>query len=86
VACTVRGPKATSFPWRNGLQSHFPESSGAVRARHYGGEVPRSTVAMTEEQVQSAKAHGYSSVMLGLDVLMLKNAASTAIGWAKSSA
>jgi len=44
------------------------------------------SVAMTEEQVQSAKAHGYSAVMLGFDVLMLKNTASTAIGWARSSA
>jgi 4-hydroxy-2-oxoheptanedioate aldolase len=49
-------------------------------------KVPRGTVAMTEEQVQSAKAHGYSGVMLGFDVLILKNAASTAIGWARSSA
>jgi len=49
-------------------------------------KVPRGTVAMTEEQVQSAKAHGYSAVMLGFDVLMLKNTASTSIGWARSSA
>jgi 4-hydroxy-2-oxoheptanedioate aldolase len=45
--------------------------------------VPRSTLAMTEQQVQSAIARGYSSVGLGFDVLMLKSAASTAIGWAR---
>jgi 4-hydroxy-2-oxoheptanedioate aldolase len=48
--------------------------------------VPRSTLAMTEQQVQSAIARGYSSVGLGFDVLMLKSAATTAIGWATQSA
>jgi hypothetical protein len=31
--------------------------------------------------VKSAVARGYSSVLLGYDVLMLKNAATTAMGW-----
>jgi hypothetical protein len=38
---------------------------------------------MTEQQVQSAVARGYSGVGLGFDVLMLKSAAATAIGWAR---
>jgi hypothetical protein len=41
---------------------------------------------MTEQQVQSAVARGYSSVGLGFDILMLKSAATTAIGWARQSA
>ena len=45
--------------------------------------VARSTLAMTEQQVQSAVARGYSGVGLGFDVLMLKSAAATAIGWAR---
>jgi 2-keto-3-deoxy-L-rhamnonate aldolase RhmA len=49
-------------------------------------KVPRSTLAMTEQQVQSAVARGYSSVGLGFDILMLKSAATTAIGWARQSA
>jgi ABC transporter substrate binding protein len=44
-------------------------------------KVPRSTIALTREQVKSAAARGYSSVMLGFDILMLKNAAATAISW-----
>jgi hypothetical protein len=44
-------------------------------------KVAKSTVAMTEEQVQSATARGYATVMMGFDVLMLKNAATTAISW-----
>jgi 2-keto-3-deoxy-L-rhamnonate aldolase RhmA len=46
-------------------------------------KVAKSTVAMTEEQVQSAIARGYSNVMMGFDILMLKNAASSAISWIK---
>jgi 4-hydroxy-2-oxoheptanedioate aldolase len=46
-------------------------------------EIPKSTVAMTQEDVQSALARGYSTVMMGFDVLMLKNAAATAISWVK---
>jgi len=49
-------------------------------------KVPRSTLAMTEQQVQSAVARGYSSGGLGFDILMLKSAATTAIGWARQSA
>jgi 4-hydroxy-2-oxoheptanedioate aldolase len=45
-------------------------------------KVPRSTMALTEQEVQSAISRGYSGVMLGFDVLMLKDAATTAIGWA----
>jgi 4-hydroxy-2-oxoheptanedioate aldolase len=45
--------------------------------------VPRSTLAMTEQQVQSAIARGYSGVGLGFDILMLKGAATTAVGWAR---
>jgi len=44
-------------------------------------KVPRSTIALTREQVKSAAARGYSGVMLGFDILMLKNAAATAISW-----
>ncbi|WP_139864173.1 HpcH/HpaI aldolase family protein [Bradyrhizobium ivorense] len=44
-------------------------------------KVPKSAVALTEEQVQSAIARGYASVMMGWDVLMLKNAATRAIRW-----
>ncbi len=47
-------------------------------------KIPRSTVALTQEQVKSAAARGYSSVMLGFDILMLKNAAATAISWLDS--
>jgi len=43
--------------------------------------VPRSTVAFTQEQVKSAAARGYSSVLLGFDILMLKDAAAKAISW-----
>jgi 4-hydroxy-2-oxoheptanedioate aldolase len=46
-------------------------------------KVARSAVATTEEQVQSAIARGYANVMLGWDVLMLKNAATSAISWIK---
>jgi 4-hydroxy-2-oxoheptanedioate aldolase len=46
-------------------------------------KISKSTVAMTEEQVLSAIGRGYATVMLGFDVLMLKEAATTAIGWAK---
>lgn len=45
-------------------------------------KVPRSTLALTEQQVQSAIARGYATVGLGFDVLMLKNAAAVATGWA----
>jgi 4-hydroxy-2-oxoheptanedioate aldolase len=44
-------------------------------------KIAKGTVAMTETQVQSAIARGNASVMLGFDVLMLKNAAASAIGW-----
>ena len=47
-------------------------------------KVPRSTAAFTHEQVKSAAARGYSNVMLGFDILMLKNAAATAISWLDS--
>jgi len=40
---------------------------------------------MTEQEVQSAVARGYSSVGLRFDVLMLKTAATTAVGWARQS-
>jgi 4-hydroxy-2-oxoheptanedioate aldolase len=46
-------------------------------------KIPKSTVAMTEEQAQSAISRGYAGVMMGFDVLMLKKAATTAIGWVK---
>jgi len=49
-------------------------------------KVPRSTFAFTREQVEAAAARGYSSVLLGFDVLMLKNAATTAISWLEESA
>jgi hypothetical protein len=45
--------------------------------------VPKSTVALTKEQVQSALARGYATVMMSFDILMLKNAATTAISWVK---
>jgi hypothetical protein len=38
---------------------------------------------MTEQQVQAAAARGYAAVMLGFDVLMLRNAATAAISWVK---
>jgi len=44
--------------------------------------VPRGTMALTEQEVRAAVSRGYSGVMLGFDVLMLKGAATTAIGWA----
>ena len=47
-------------------------------------KMPKSTVALTHEQVKSAAARGYSTVMLGFDILMLKNAAATAISWLDS--
>jgi 4-hydroxy-2-oxoheptanedioate aldolase len=43
--------------------------------------IPMSTFAFTHEQVKLAAARGYWSVLLGFDILMLKNAATTAIGW-----
>lgn len=43
--------------------------------------IPRSTLALTPEEVKTAVARGYASVLLGYDVLMLKNAATTAMGW-----
>lgn len=46
--------------------------------------VPKSTVALTKEQARAAAARGYSGVMLGFDILMLKSAAMTAIGWLDS--
>jgi 4-hydroxy-2-oxoheptanedioate aldolase len=46
-------------------------------------KVPRSTLASTEQQVQSAIERGYATVGLGFDVLMLKNAATVAISWAR---
>jgi 4-hydroxy-2-oxoheptanedioate aldolase len=46
--------------------------------------VPMSTAALTQEQVKSAAARGYSGVLLGFDILMLKNAAATAISWLDS--
>ena len=46
-------------------------------------KIPKSTVAMTQEQVQSAIARGYATVMMGFDVLMLKNAATTAMSWVR---
>ncbi|VIO78998.1 HpcH/HpaI aldolase family protein [Bradyrhizobium ivorense] len=46
-------------------------------------KVAKSAVATTEEQVQSAIARGYANVMMGWDVLMLKNAAANAISWIK---
>jgi len=45
--------------------------------------VAKTAVATTEEQVQSAIARGYANVMMGWDVLMLKNAATSAISWIK---
>ena len=44
-------------------------------------KVAKSAVALTEEQAQSAIARGYTNVMLGWDVMMLKNAATSAIRW-----
>ncbi|MBR0851736.1 hypothetical protein JQ543_28630 [Bradyrhizobium diazoefficiens] len=48
--------------------------------------VVRSTLAWTDEQVQSARGRGYASVLLGFDVLMLKNAAAVAVGFARQTA
>ncbi|MBR0783028.1 HpcH/HpaI aldolase family protein [Bradyrhizobium iriomotense] len=48
-------------------------------------KVPRSTLALTDEQVRSAIARGYAAVALGFDVLMLKNAAAVATGWARQA-
>jgi 4-hydroxy-2-oxoheptanedioate aldolase len=44
-------------------------------------KIPMSTLAFTHEQVKSAAARGYSSVLLGFDILMLKSAAVTAMSW-----
>ena len=44
-------------------------------------KIPMSTLAFTQEQVKSAAARGYSSVLLGFDILMLKSAAVTAMSW-----
>jgi 4-hydroxy-2-oxoheptanedioate aldolase len=46
-------------------------------------KIPKSTVAMTQEQVRSAIARGYATVMMGFDVLMLKNATTTAMSWVR---
>jgi len=46
-------------------------------------KVAKTAVATTEEQVQSAIARGYANVMMGWDVLMLKDAATSAISWIK---
>ena len=46
-------------------------------------KVAKSAVATTEEQLRSAIARGYANVMLGWDVLMLKNAATSAVSWIK---
>jgi len=46
-------------------------------------KVAKIAVGMTEEQVQSAITRGYASVMMGFDILMLKNAAARAISWTK---
>jgi len=45
--------------------------------------VPMSTVALSEHEVQSAVSRGYMGVMVGFDVLMLKSAATTAVKWAE---
>jgi 4-hydroxy-2-oxoheptanedioate aldolase len=47
--------------------------------------IPTSTLAFTREQVESASSRGYSSVLLGFDILMLKNAAITAMSWLEES-
>jgi 4-hydroxy-2-oxoheptanedioate aldolase len=44
---------------------------------------PKSTLATSEEQARSAIARGYATLMVGFDVLMLKNAAALAIAWVK---
>jgi 4-hydroxy-2-oxoheptanedioate aldolase len=49
-------------------------------------KVPRSTLATTEAQVQAALERGYSSVGLGFDILLLKSAATSAIGWVRGPA
>ena len=43
--------------------------------------VPKGTLAQTEEQARAAVARGYSSIGLGFDILLLKKAATAAIGW-----
>lgn len=43
--------------------------------------VPRGTLAQSEEQARAAADRGYSSIGLGFDILLLKNAATAAIGW-----
>ena len=47
--------------------------------------IARSTFAFTREEVESAAARGYSSVLLGFDILMLKSAATAAISWLEES-
>jgi 4-hydroxy-2-oxoheptanedioate aldolase len=44
-------------------------------------DVPKGTLALTKEQARAAAARGYSGVMLGFDILMLKNAAIAALAW-----
>jgi 4-hydroxy-2-oxoheptanedioate aldolase len=43
--------------------------------------VPKGTLAQTEEQAKAAVARGYSSIGLGFDILLLKKAATDAMGW-----
>jgi 4-hydroxy-2-oxoheptanedioate aldolase len=43
--------------------------------------VPKGTQAQTEEQARAAVARGYLSIGLGFDILLLKRAATTALGW-----
>jgi 4-hydroxy-2-oxoheptanedioate aldolase len=44
-------------------------------------KIPMSTIAFTQEEVKAAAARGYSGVLLGFDILMLKGAAITAMSW-----
>jgi 4-hydroxy-2-oxoheptanedioate aldolase len=61
----------------------FLRAVGQFERATAAAKIAKSTLAMTQEQVQSAIARGYSGVLMGFDVLMLKNAAATAVGWAR---
>jgi 4-hydroxy-2-oxoheptanedioate aldolase len=61
----------------------FLKAVGQFERATTAAKVAKTAVATTEEQVQSAIARGYANVMMGWDVLMLKNAATSAISWIK---
>ena len=59
-------------------------AAAAAKRAATAANVPRSTAALTRDEVKSATARGYSGVLLGFDILMLKNAATKAISWLDS--